>query len=141
MKQIIVYSILGLFLISCGTKVSKSTDDNSSNYEKVAVEKLGANLTYSMNDSKTFVLCMNDVKGTAQQPRNTISFVVIKLSDNSVVLEQKFDGGTVGWYSDTEVEVFRTPGMIRKDQTRDDFTTLYNVSKGTSYPKKGKQTN
>lgn len=143
MRQAIISIAFLVLLSACGgTKISNTSgQETKQTFQEMATKKLGTDVTYTMNDSKSYVLCVKEVKGTPQQPRNSISFVVIKLSDNAVVLEQKFEGGTVGWYSDKEVEAFRTPGTMRDDQTQDDYTTLYNVVKGTSYPKKGKKQN
>jgi hypothetical protein len=130
-----------LLFFGCTSINATKTTGQSSHFKDMAIMKLGENPTYKMNGSKTYVLCIKDVKGTAQQPRNSLSFIVIKLDDNNIALEQKFEGGTVGWYSDHEVEVFRTPGIVQKDQSQDDFTTIYNVVTGKSYPKKGKELN
>jgi len=123
------------------SKVSSVDTKDVSNYEKLAISTLASeNVTHTMNSNKTYVLSTNEVKGTLEQPRNSLSFVVIKINENKVVLEQKIEGGNVNWLNYTEIEVFRTPGIMRDDQTRDDFITIYNVETGLSYPKNKKMT-
>lgn len=134
------FILILLFAAGCATVKTTTTSDQTPEYQKVAFSLLGEDLTYTMNEPQSYVLCVKEMPGTSQQPRNSISFVVIDLSNNQMVIKQKLTGGTVGWYSDYEIEVFQTPGMVRHDQSKDDFTTIYNVTKGTSYPKKGKQT-
>ena len=137
MIKSIIYTFLVLFIASCGTsKVGNSTQVEEGAYKEKATEMLGKDVAFSMNDSKSYVLCLNEIKGTPEQPRNTISFVVINMNDNSVALENKIEGGTVKWADNLMIEIFRTPGIMRDDQSRDDFITLYNVETGKSYPKK-----
>lgn len=137
MKKISFLIVLIAFITSCGaSKSSNSTQAAESTYQKLATEKLGEDLTFTMNKAETYVLCISDVKGDVHQPRNLLSYMVIKVKDNSIALEDKIDGGNVKWSNDFEIEVFRTPGIMRDDQTRDDFITMYNVESGKSYPKK-----
>lgn len=137
MKKSIIYTFLVLFIASCGaSKVGNTAQVGESTYKEKATEILGKDLAFTKNDSKSYVLCVNEIKGTPKQPRNTISFVVINLNNNSVALENKIEGGTVKWSDNLEVEIYRTPGIMRDDQTREDFITLYNVETGKSYPKK-----
>jgi len=141
MKKTSVYIIIALFITSCGASKNNSAAQNDKgNYKKLAVEKLGESITYSMNEAESYVLCMSEVKGTVKQPRNQISYVIIRVDNNRISLEDKIDGGTVRWYNEKMIEVFRTPGIMRGDQTRDDFITLYNVETGNSYPKNLKET-
>lgn len=138
MRTALIYITLIILLASCGTskKGSNSTQANEDKYKAIATDKFGEDVTFATNDPKSFVLCTSEVKGTVHQPRNTLSYMMIRLVDNTIVLEDKLDGATVNWYSETEIEVYRTPGIMRDDQTRDDFITLYNVETGKSYPKK-----
>lgn len=136
-KKSIYMVIIAFFVLSCGASKNNNTAQNGKDgYKELAVEKLGDNVTYTMNEDESFVLCVSEIKGTTQQPRNMLSYMVINMKDNSTVLEDKIDGGSVNWVNDTELEVFRTPGIMRNDQTRDDYTTVYNIKTGKSYPKK-----
>jgi len=143
MKRLSPYLVILVFLLpSCGAlKTSNLTQVDESKYRRLAMEKLGEeDVTFTINGADTYVLCTSEVKGTVQQPRNNINYLVINLSDNTIVLENRVNGGTVSWYNEKIIQVYLTPGVIRKDQTRDDFITLYNVETGKSYPKNLKQT-
>lgn len=135
MKNIL--TIVLLLITACATVKTSTTSDKRPAYKTVAEDLIGEDLTYTMNASESYVLCVKDIPGTTEKPRNSISFVVINVSNNQMVMKQKFTGGTVGWYSNYEIEVFHMPGIIQEGQTRDDYTTVYNITKGTSYPKKG----
>lgn len=137
MKRALIFIALVTFIASCGaSKFSNSTQTVDDKYKELASGKLGEDVSFTMNDAKTYVLCVSEIKGTVNQPRNMLSYMVIKISDNSAVLDNKVDGGTVEWFSETEIEVYLTPGIMRDDQTRDDFITLYNVESGESRKKK-----
>ncbi len=141
MLKILIFIVLGVTVISCGSaKLSASTPDSTETYKKVVVNKLGEGVLYIANKSNSYMLCIKETKGSSLQPRNNINYLVINLSDNTIVLENRVNGGTVSWYNEKMIQVYLTPGVIRKDQTRDDFITLYNVETGKSYPKNLKQT-
>ena len=138
MKINVLILLAALTISGCTSiKVSSIATNGESSYKELASSKLGvSDPIYLLSESNTYVLCIKDVKGTVQQPRNLLSFVVIKMDDNKVVLEENVEGGTVDWFSDNSIQVFRTPGIMRDDQTRDDFITLYNVETGISSKKK-----
>ena len=136
MKTLSSYLILVLLVVSCGSsKTSQSFQEAEEKYKELATAQLGEDVSYIFNDAKTYVLCTSEVEGTVKQPRNMLSYMVIKISDNTSVLDNKTDGATVKWSSDTEIEVYITPGIMRDDQTNDDYTTIYNVESGKSRKK------
>lgn len=128
------------FLASCGSSNSGNSTQGAQSYKTVAAKALGENVEFTMNDAKAFVLCVKEVKGTPEQPRNSLSYAVVKVADNAIVLENKVDGGTVSWYNEQMIQLYITPGIMRDDQTRDDFITLYNVKTGKSFPKNKMET-
>ena len=136
MKKIAIYSFLVILVSSCGTsKVNNSTQEMATNYKDIASEKLGEDISYTMNKANSYALCKSEIIGTPKQPRNNLSYVVINLKDNSIVLEDKIDGGTVNWLNNSEIEVYIIPGIMRNDQTKDDYTTIYNIETGNSRKK------
>lgn len=141
MLKIFIYITLGFLPIACGSsKKSASTLELKDSYKQIVENKLGENVLYINNKSNSHILCINETKGTTLQPRNTINYLVLKKSDNSVILNSSINGGTVSWYNQKMIQVYRTPGIMRDDQTSDNFITLYNVETGKSYPKNQKQT-
>ena len=139
MNRLLVFFVL-TYITSCASSSTSTSSQGEGEYKEVATKALGDNVEYKLNDSKTFVLCVNEVSGTVKQPRNSLSYLVINLKDNSISLENKVDGGTVSWYKDNLLQVYLTPGTMRDDQTRDDFITLYNVETGKSFPKNKSET-
>lgn len=140
MKNTIKYIVLMIALISCGSRSGSNSSSIAGDYKSIATKKLGEDVEYFFNDEKTYVLCTYEVAGSSQQPRNSIYYLVINVNDNSIVLENRVEGGTVSWYNEKMIQEYVAPGIIRKDQTMDDFITLFNVETGKSYPKNMKQT-
>lgn len=127
--------------VSCrSTQNANSIKSEGNEYEQLAKNKLGEDVTFISNEDNSFVLCIAETKGTTKQPRNSIKYVVIKTSSNTISFENTVNGGSVKWYNQKMIQVYLTPGIMRKDQTRDDFITLYNVETGKSYPKNQKET-
>ncbi len=117
--------------ISCkSSNMSSSKTSPNSTYIQIAEAKMGEDVEYFFNDDKAYVLCTYEVAGSSQQTRNSIYYLVINVKDNSIALENRVEGGTVSWFDGDEIEVYLTPGIIRKDQTANDFKTLYNVVTG-----------
>ena len=115
---------------------ASATQDMKNTYLTVAQEKFGEDVEFAENQDSTYVLCVHDHKGTVKQPRNSVQYMIYNLADNKVVHEETVGSGYVKWYSDYQIEIFRTPGIMRDDQTRDDFITIYNVKTGESVSKR-----
>ena len=130
----IAFSIGLLLLVGAGCKSTKKAavvEETTAYMEPAA--KLGDNVKYSFNDGRSFVLAQStpDPNGNSL----SFSFLVFDMKAEKVVLEQTVESGFVQWLSQEEIEVFFTPGIMRNDQSRDDFTTVYNVVTGKSMPK------
>ena len=138
MKQSYLKSVIFCFdlllMIEAGCK---STEKATTNQETKAylepAAKLGDGVKYSFNKDRSYVLAQStpDINGQ----NTSFSFFVFDMKAEKIVLEQTIDSGFVQWLSDNEIEVFLTPGVMRNDQSRDEFTTVYNVATGASQPK------
>lgn len=139
MKLLMSYTIIAvLTLYGCASsKVDKNsmTATMEDAYKKIATEKFGTNVQFVKSPGERFVMCVHDIKGTVKQPRNSLKYFVFDTKENKVVHEENLGSGTVDWFNETKVERFKTPGMIQKDQTMDDITTLYDVISKTSVTK------
>lgn len=127
--------LVGL-LTACSTpKAINNASTDQIGFEEVAEKQLGASAHCLKNESETLVLCISETDNHSQEPRQTISFMVIKLEDASVLYESSIDGGSVKWFDDEQLEIFTTPGYMRQDQTNDDYTKIYNLTSGQSMSK------
>ena len=125
--------------LSCASSKNRSgtaQDQDQAMYRQLAEEKYQGKIKYKPNPDGFYMLCINDTKGTAQKPQNQLQFFIYDLKNEKLTFELKVGSGYVKWLGNKHVEVFRTPGVMRKDQSRDDFTTVYDVISGKGIPKK-----
>lgn len=121
------------FLASCSVAKKTQAVAESTAYINVAKEKLGDNVKFDFNEDRSYVLCQSEILPRARE--KSFRFLVYKMKDEKVVMEQNVSAGFVQWLSAMEIEVFTTPGVMRNDQSRDDFTQVYHVATGKSTPK------
>lgn len=131
----ILFLVVTLFAACSAPKSAQNSAPDQSTFIEIAEEQLGASAQCLKNNSESMVLCISEEDSHSMQPRKTISFMVIKLDDSSVLYESSVDGGSVKWFDDQRLEIFNTPGYVRQDQSKDDFTTIYDVLSGVSKPK------
>ena len=130
----IVFSISLLLLVGAGCKSTKTAavaEETKAYMEPAA--KLGDNVKFSFNDGRTFVLAQSTPDPNGDNL--SFSFLVFDMKAEKVVMTQSVESGFVQWLSKDEIEVFNTPGIMPKEKTRDEFTTVYNVVTGKSMPK------
>ncbi|MFK7952052.1 MAG: hypothetical protein AB8B73_04345 [Ekhidna sp.] len=123
MKSFSVYlSILMTFLIlSC-----KGSQDALSYSKEVASEKLGLECECSLSESESYTLCLSNKKDASQSGMG-VDFFVMDNDSKEIVFEESIDRGTVSWEGDKKIAMFYTPGVMRVDQSRDDFTYVYDL--------------
>lgn len=114
--------LLLVVLVQCKNAKQNQEDD----YTRMAEQKLGADVEYSPNGDSSMILCFKKRKDESNSGYG-VSFFVFDTEEKKVVYEEEIGRGTVTWHSDKELALFYTPGIMRKDQTRDDFTYIYHL--------------
>lgn len=99
----------------------------TSNYKSVSQEKLSGDIKYVFSPDSSYVLSYVEIEGTAKRPQNNIKYLVHDLKSGEVVYEDALDNGSVGFHSDHELKIVLIPGMMRENQSLDDFTYLYDL--------------
>jgi hypothetical protein len=99
--------LLICFLTQCKTNNAQS----SKAFKKVVVSKVGDNYETVPNQRKSYALVQSkDSIDTAA----SVKYAVIRISDNEVVLDGKYNrGGYVKWKDDKTVEVVNIPAHIK----------------------------
>lgn len=120
---IMTTSLLVIFmLVQC-----KNAEQNQADgYKALAEQQLGADVEYIPNGDSSFILCFTKQKDESNSGYG-VSFLVFDAKEMKMVYEEEIGRGTVSWHSDNELALFYTPGIMRNDQTRDDFTYIYHV--------------
>lgn len=129
-----IIAFLFLALAACSTSKTTSVAQIG-DYEKLAEEKLGADVTFMHSPDDEYVLCYTNKKGTPKYPQNTIDYFVYDLKKNEVIQEDTFGPGEIKWHDAKHLEIFQIPGVMPEGKTKDHFTYLYNVESGKRTPK------
>ena len=133
MKISLMTILIITVLFQC--KNSEKATQTKMDYKTIASEKLGANVNYSFNEDNSLVLCYIETE-VPNKSGYGVSFLVIDINTNAIIYDDNIDKGTASWYSKTQLALFYTPGIMRQDQSRDYYTTIYDLIKKTRTPKK-----
>jgi hypothetical protein len=97
---------IALVLVQCKSNLAQSRKT----YDSLIVAKIGKPFQAEINSAKTYSLVHATDSG--QNPAE-LKYIVIKLEDNKVALEGKYNkGGYVRWLNDTMIEVLSIPKHI-----------------------------
>jgi hypothetical protein len=108
-----------LLLLACKAN-TQTNSNNTIDIEKIASTKLGNDLEKQPNSSNTFVLFSQ--KANPQSPTRLVRAIVVETATGKIAAEEAFVPGHIKWVTETSLEIFNMPGMIKKDQTMADFT-------------------
>ena len=103
--------LVSIVLLSCGASANKRSDQDSIP-SALAKARLGSHYASAFNSSKKYILFQR--QGGPDHLRRRIKYLVVRLDDNSVVLEGSFQDGFVKWHDDQSVEVLNRPAVGRE---------------------------
>ena len=123
--------LIVFILATCKSSATKKETSESS-IQDLVKSTLGDNVTTDLNASKTYSLIQQ-----LQEPKDiggkSVHFIVIRLSDTTIVLEGSFMRGYVKWTNDNTLEKFSVPGKVKPDQDMSVYKKLIKVDQ--SLPK------
>ncbi len=96
-------------------------------YKTLAAEKYESNTEFIESPDNHYVLCLHEEKGSPRYPQNNLSFFVYDLKTKDIVYESNLTNGKVSWYRKGKLAIQRTPGIMREDQTIDDYISIYDL--------------
>lgn len=111
---------------------SKSNQpSSSSDYLELARQKYGIDTDYSCleNANKKLVLCKYQTNETDLSIKSW-SFFVYQIDKKEYIFQESIDKGGVKWYSETEIEISKTPGTMTRDETMLDYAWIIDVFTG-----------
>lgn len=126
MKNLSLLTILSICVLLINCKSTKDATESKVSVKTMAIEKLGSNVDFKANEDNTMMLCFA-VKESPTLAGPSVTFFVWDEGTSTIIYEGKIDRGNVSWYSNTQLAMFFTPGIMRADQTRDHFTQIYDV--------------
>lgn len=127
LNSLIIFGLV--FFLAC---VNGKTQ--TSNYQSISEEKLNGNIEHVFSPDSSYVLSYVETKGTPKQPQNNIKYIVQDLKSDQVVYEGSLDNGSVSFYNDHALKIVMIPGMMRENQTLDDFTYVYDLKTKEKQP-------
>lgn len=81
--------------------------------DSLAAQKLGDANEIQLNASGDFALCQQKPK--ADHPHRSFKYIVVRVSDNSIVTEGYFNSGYVKWYNADSIEVYSVSGAVKSE--------------------------
>lgn len=110
--------IFFIFFIGCtSNEVAKKDSENGfskSKFLKLANEKLGKGFKLFESPDNQFILCVSNSESNMNQ--STLKYFVFQTKNDSIIYEDKINGGSVEWYSNNELKVSEIPGIIQKNK-------------------------
>jgi len=120
----ITLTFLLFFFSQCRSTMDARTNDR--NYEKSATAQLGKSFECQPNETNTMMLCLSI--STDIKKFNSGNYAVISKKTGVVIYQNTLDNTQVTWYSDNEISLFNTPGMMRENDSKDNYTFIYNLN-------------
>jgi hypothetical protein len=87
--------------------------------KEVAESKLGSPCEFIYNESKSYILSYSSQSNDLVEKTK---FLVIRVSDAEIIQSGDFRPGYIKWVSENTIEYLDAPGIIRPDETLDQYT-------------------
>ena len=116
---------------TCTTKDSIATRTENilqNSFKEIAHYKYGSGYNIVENESKSYVIVLENIAKQSAPVTNTIRFFVYNISENKIVYESKMTLDKIFWESDYEIRVGRIPGMIKKDEESPSIVGGYTIN-------------
>lgn len=96
--------VLSVFIVLLNCKAAQKNDQEPSvAFENLVKSKVGAKYKADYNVSKTHALCQQE--RTGDHIGRNIKYIVVRLSDNKVIIEGSYSMGHVKWFDNNSIEV------------------------------------
>lgn len=129
------------FFVNCQTqKKASNTDsrDTMSKLEHQAEESLEGKVVCESNRDTTYLLCVRTDGDQISSPAT--AFVIYDIKTQEVVHEGKLALGSVSWFNTSQIQIVKSPEMIKKDQDSKAERFIYDLQK-KEYIKQNQQSN
>jgi hypothetical protein len=95
-------------LVLCCCKSSTTAKQKPNTLQKIVDTEIGTGAKIETNKPLTFALAY-------QSQNRSVEYVIVRLTDLSVVIKEKINQGSVTWNGEMQIKVMRTPGIIKKN--------------------------
>jgi hypothetical protein len=107
--------LIGMICLLAGCRTS-GEQQSAPEYERIAADRFGDEVTFFPNASDDYVLCVHRVSSDVPMPHPRISFFVFDKPGEQVVFEEKAITGSVSWLDDHRIEVSIIPGTVTAER-------------------------
>ena len=109
-----------LVLLSACKPATTTIAQNDNALQKLVTHEIGENAIITQNESKTFAV------GILSKDEST-RYVVIRLSDNKVVIKNSIRG-SIAWTNDMQLSESVKPGIVKKDSKPGDYSRTIDLN-------------
>lgn len=113
--------LLVLLISQC--RAVDSSPPSEKEFQKLVEENIGADYHTIPNESKTFLLCIQDIAPIKTGTHYT-RYLVIELKTNRIVEKGKYLNGHCLWLNDSSLEIVDMPGALKENQQPSDFKKI-----------------
>ena len=110
-------ALLLLFLLP--SSQCRTTKTEGDTLEKTVKSKLGKEFSEEYNQSRTFILYKQEEN--PEKIGEPLKYLVVRVSDTTIVQEGYFTRGYVKWIDNKTIEVLNLPGKVEQDEYMDKF--------------------
>lgn len=135
MKIIIAIAVVAttVLFLGCSTCVSDNTNGMQNNNTKKSLkdfisEKYGKNYKSIENNTKTFIIIIENTKVKKSPVIDTNSFFVFNYEKEEIIFEGNMLSSIIFWEDNNTFRVGRVPGMIKKDSETPSVVGGYSVN-------------
>ncbi|MBI3220981.1 MAG: hypothetical protein HYZ44_15815 [Bacteroidetes bacterium] len=129
MGRVFLFAAIVFAIMGCASgqkpKAIQTAEDNP-------YRQLGNQIDSLPNSSNQFVLFVQKHDLTARNP--ILKAVVVETSSKKIVSVFSYTPGYCKWISETEIEVYNAPGMIKKDEDVSKYITTIKLKAKTPTP-------
>jgi hypothetical protein len=113
-------------LLICSCKPSATNQSKNNALQKLVDREVSGKAIITKNKPNTFALATLNQDGS-------VDYVIVRLSDNKVVVKNKIRG-SIEWSGDMQISETQTPGMIKKDSKPSDFMKVIDLNQFVLHP-------
>lgn len=114
LKPAFALVLLSALLLFASCKATQSDEQLLEKAKEIAVTKLGTSVKAFHNSTNDYILFIQDEE--AQNNPSSIKFIVVRIAETKIVMEQSIIPGYAKWSDAYLLEWLSNPGTIRKDE-------------------------
>lgn len=111
-----LFTLSGSILLLLNCRATENNSGGANALNSTVKAKLKEPYEISYNKSQTYALCQQ--ARTADHMERRFNFIVVRLSDNKIIVEGSFRMGYVQWIDDDSIEVLNSSSPAVRDDEK-----------------------